>query len=281
MGLLAYDAEMRLRASFLASTVVLLVSQAQGDTQVSAPRASAAKNDLLRSGCKLVSGRFDCTTLAGGHKARAYLAAGEIGDYSVDTFQGGDAYMAPAQKFTATTTPSVTLKAREESRTGGSSTGSVAYSVKFDVVRWGPAPANQCNPSCSALPASKCARKTKKKDAVRVALNGPAAGLFSIGASPNLGAPITGSFSPTDDDRLRAWDACEHANAWGGTTSLALRYRVSAVFHIDNWETKPGPGGCTATNKAALPNPTVELSVPIEVECKARPQVHTAPRSQG
>jgi hypothetical protein len=257
--------------------IVLVVSQARGDTRVAGARTSPARDDLVRSGCKQVGERFDCTTMAARNKARAYLARGAIADYTIDTFGGTDRYPAPANKYEATTTPNVTLVAREADRGGGSSSGSVAYSVDFDVVRWGPAPSSQCNPSCSALPPTKCARKTQKQDAVRVPLNGPTGGLFSIAAS-QLGAPITGSFKASDDDQFRAWDACQRAAAWGKTTSLELRFRVSALFHIDDWKTQAVPGGCTASNVDALVNPTVDLAVPVTVTCQARPRAQIRPR---
>jgi hypothetical protein len=71
----------------LLGSVALVVSQAHADTTVSG-RTSAARNDLIRS--KQVGDRFDCTTMAAKEKARAYLAAGEIADYTGDTFTAGD-----------------------------------------------------------------------------------------------------------------------------------------------------------------------------------------------
>jgi hypothetical protein len=218
-----------------------------------------------------------CTSRWGYEECLDELQASTLHDCRADVPPSDDSLIAdqppdPAAIVSVTSTLGAVV--RRSARGAGSTSGGGGYEVRIPTVAR--PPATSCDPSCPIGGPDPCNRDCFRADAWREPVTGEAGSLWSIGVLGGVPCnpltPVTGDVSPDDIDLYRAWEACDAANAWGGSTEIALTLKVGKVFQFNDPHTTHSRGllhnEWTWTNTAEVVKSVKLVDVPVAVECR-------------
>ena len=94
---------------------------------------------------------------------------------------------------------------------------------------------------------------------------GPSGGSSKIYESADCDEPIEGSFSPHEDEILRAYDLCESRRAWGTKIEGTTERIVAGIFHFSAVTASSASDGAAASRSVAT---YLAIAAPLEVICR-------------
>lgn len=94
---------------------------------------------------------------------------------------------------------------------------------------------------------------------------GPSGGSSKIYESADCDESIEGSFSPHEDEILRAYDFCEARRAWGTKIEATTDRIVAGIFHFSAVAELSDSGGAAASRSVAT---YLAIEAPLEVICR-------------
>jgi hypothetical protein len=94
---------------------------------------------------------------------------------------------------------------------------------------------------------------------------GPSGGSSKIYESADCDESIEGSFSPHEDEILRAYDLCESRRAWGTKIEGTTERIVAGIFHFSAVTASSASDGAAASRSAAT---YLAIAAPLEVICR-------------
>ena len=104
-----------------------------------------------------------------------------------------------------------------------------------------------------------------QRDRYEYQQTGPSGGSSTIYESADCDEPIEGSFSPHEDEILRAYDLCESHRAWGTKIEAITDRVVAGIFHFS------AVTASSASNDAATSRSVatyIAITAPLEVICR-------------
>ena len=94
---------------------------------------------------------------------------------------------------------------------------------------------------------------------------GPSGGSSKINESADCDEPIEGSFSPHEDEILRAYDLCEGRRAWGTKIEATTDLIVAGIFHFSAASASSDSDGAAASRSVAT---YLAIGAPLQVICR-------------
>ena len=197
---------------------------------------------LLVPGCRQrEAGVLMCESLHDYQHCRSLLASGVVlGCRAGLAFDGGIAepMAAPEGSFSLELRSTAAATVYRGRRGEGKLKGRVRYRIAFEA----PASGDAC----------------LQRDRYVYYPTGPQGGMSTIGETAACDEPISGEFSPHDDDLLHAYDLCEGRRAWGGRLEASTELLVAALYYVA--PEKPAQG-------ANVVAPYTTLSGVLKVNC--------------
>ena len=93
---------------------------------------------------------------------------------------------------------------------------------------------------------------------------GPDGGTSEIYEADRCDEPVEGSFSPHQDDLLRAYDLCEGRRAWGSRLETTSDLIVAGIFHFSAATASSSAAGAASRSVA----PYLAIEAPLQIICR-------------
>jgi hypothetical protein len=222
------------------------------DRRQAAPAVTRTEIQIVVPGCsQLEPGVLLCHSVPEYQYCRSLLQDGyALGCRAKLGLDGAIAELheAPADSYELSLRARASVTINQGNRGDGRVRGETRYDVTFAIPEH-----TEATESCL------------QRDRYEYHQTGPSGGSSNIYESADCDEPIEGSFSPHEDEILRAYDLCESRRAWGTKIEATTERIVAGIFHFSAVTASSVSDGAAASRSVAT---YLAIAAPLEVICR-------------